>query len=484
MAIINQVSSLDPAPAQGSLQKAIYQSGVFPSVGKPQISGIAAGMGWSWSDVPTLGRATVDLIGEVAPQSGMNTTDMTLAYQLSGFASAVNALTWASGIGRNLESIDRASALGDRRGALLGRLSLLTNLSGVCAGLSLGVGFRVCSIASAIHGSSAPSLLGRVTYGFLFAGLVLFSVINTLITALCSISLYEGKKLQKRLDACATPAEKITLLQKKLQVDPAKIQEKIEKAKKEGSYAKLLTEASNAGKNGIRQLLKEIGVENVSDARLNKMLLDIFREPAALVQNFLDLKLATKKQEKLSRVLGSSALEKIRSGNAGVIEEINAAFKLGDKEFAVNLFTLTLSSASLIAAIVLTGGVGVLIGTLLMVASSITMLALDCYYFNKSLAEDCPGPHDKKLIAISTLTCVATLVTFVALNALGVVSFGAVPLIAALVLGTLWLSYNAYTWHAITQKEAQIKKDPQADEREKAAASQALRNAFKPYLVQ
>ncbi|NGX27809.1 MAG: hypothetical protein K940chlam6_01747, partial [Chlamydiae bacterium] len=339
------------------------------------------------------------------------------------------------------------------------------------AGASFGT-FRVLSIIDTVREIQPGSLLGRVSYGFAMAGLSFYSLFFAFLSVTFGIQLFEGYKLKNKLNRAEDFVEKMEILQKKLQVQPDKVYEKL--MQKHGSDAAvrkvLIDEAYDAGKENLRKVLKELNIKDVSDEKLKKVMLSgTGIDEEKLMQTGLKMKVQKtqlKKQAKMGRILNSAGVEAMQKLQSETT--LAKRVKLGDKtaiananklvnvikeanqkkitEAAVVISVLIFGIVTLTAAMVFTGGTSLLVSDTLMLLFTIVMTLVDGYYLLQSYREERPAPHDKKMLLLSSVLGLTSLLMMMGLGASGVLSVGVVPLVIALVLTGLWLGQNGVTW--------------------------------------
>lgn len=438
------------APAGKDLYRLIFNQNFENKDFKPLISG---NISYEIQNITSLQRAGTDLIQSTDPallgSIGFTGPAASVTYQAFGTSSLLNAVIWGLQMPSSFNQIAFSDKIGDKRQALTGRISVVKNAVGITAALSLSGGFRVTSIMGAAQGATPSSLLGRLSFGFVTAGLVLYSIFFALISIVVGISIYEGEKLRKDLT--------LEKLVRKLTVDPAKI-----KGKFKG--AELEKEALSVGMQQLKALSKELGIK-ADDKVFEGALIQLAGGKDKLEEIGLALKLAQiqcKKEQKLLRTVGKECFDEIQklvngkldsNAQALLVDKVRASLNSNLRMNIIVLAVCLLSIAALVAGIVCTAGVPLIIASVLMVASTLAMIGLDGYCFKMSLEGEQPATHDKKAIVFSTVVCIAAVVTLVALHVFGIVTFGVGPLVVALVLAGMWLGYNYYVWNKLDEKE-------------------------------
>lgn len=483
---------------QQILQKALFARGAaLPQIGAPTLSGHTINSTFVVSDYTTIYRSTEDFIMsclDLFPSHSLgwlknmfSGKDAAIVYSAFGLSSGLNAILGAVQLKRDFENIAFSDAITDSKGSLMGRASVVKDGALIGGGLSFAA-FRSLSILDTVKGITpglgSASLTGRATYGMLFVGIILYSIFFAFFAVIAGLKMHEGAKFKGKLKNAKNLQEQIDILQKKLNVDPKSVLAKLEK--KHGSEAArkiLIEEAMASGKEGLQAVMKELGLEELSEDKL-KALLDksinaVFsgrNVEEKLVQVGLSLKVQKaelKKQSKLGRILTKEALAAMHelksdtnlSGRIGkadakaiargeaLVEAIQkgAASKL--KENAVLLAVFVFGIIALAGVLAFTGGAGLLVASALMLLFSLVSLAVDGYYLAQSYKAEKPGSGDKKMLIASTVLAVATILIIAALVASGVFTMGTFPMIAALVLAVLWLGQNGMTWAVMNRNE-------------------------------
>ncbi len=395
-----------------------------------------------------------------------------LSSHIFGGTLGVNGLGNLVNIPANCRQIAYAKKIGDRRAVQLGGLSLAANVLSTISAISIGGGFRIASIVSLMKG--APSLYGRVSNGFLFAGLSLFSIWNIILLAMSGLQIYEGYKWKKLVNRKEqNVAQKIQLLRKKLELGSEEYIEKLMKRSDEYKN-QLEKEAIKTGIAKLRYIVQSLGI-SIKEEELLEILQNLLSEEGEFqigeeTLNFIqkigfDLKLEAvnkKREDKLMRVIGNNKvlLEKIRSGEA-TEDTIEAIAKEIKRTILINTLSipiLVLSIGAMVIGMVCTGGIGVLVGAILMGVCSLGLLALDMYCFNRALKNDQPTLYNKKQVVISTVATIISFAAIIALQIAGVISLGIVPLTILVAVTLFWILYNVYTWHILSKHQSKIEK--------------------------
>ena len=155
--------------------------------------------------------------------------DAALVYQVSGFASGLGAVVGSVQIKRDFESIAISDSIRDTKGSLLGRISVVKNaaLIGGAAGISVFRGLAMFDAVKNISPSlSSASLVGRVTYGALIVGIVLYAVFFLFLAVGAALKIYEGVKLQNKLEGKEL-SEQLKVLERIAKADPENVRQNL-----------------------------------------------------------------------------------------------------------------------------------------------------------------------------------------------------------------------------------------------------------------
>lgn len=504
---------LGTTPAQELYQTVTKKSCLIPKQASPLLSGLSQGSVYMITDITATYRASFDVAGLLVDQfpnisfglfhTILKQEGILPGYHSFGLGTALNAILGIVGMKHDLAQINRSQNIGDRFEVLKSRVSLVKDTFYASTGVIFGTFRPLAILASirkeAISGFNAPTLLGRVAFGFVFVGILVYAVCFLLSMIVQGLSIWEISGLKDKLNKANSVKEKLEILQRKLYVDSNKVRSKLlqEYQKLAGgksgeqSLQKMLTnEGLRAGKETIKELLKQVNIPLPNEEKLEAILKsilsfnrkDVHKQLADLGLQVCIGKTAAKKQAKIQRILGDktfteicktntqtslhSLINRIGKGNATALEkgkEITAQMK---KAMASNI---RLNSAiigydligigTMIIAVVLTGGVGLIISSIAMLAFNILSLGIDGYFFKQSFQGETPAAYDKKLLIVSTILCLISFFSVVALSATGVISMGIIPVAIMLVLSALWLGQNGVTWSALNrlEKEEKIK---------------------------
>lgn len=481
------VPSDDLSPAK-ELQDEMFAHGpALPGKAVPALSGLSMGSVFMASDYTSLYRSfqdTAECFKEFAPF--FDTKGIALGYHAFGSASGINTLIGLVQMKRDFENLAYTDAIGDKNGSLMNRLSLAKGGILTGAGVSFAI-FRPVSMAAAIKEASATSLLGRVGYGALFAGLSFYAIFFAIFSVIFGIKLHEGSKFEGELAKAEGLEGQIEVLQKKIGVEPkAVLKRLVEKTgSEEAARDALIDEAFDGAKAGIKSLMKELGILPGTDESMRRMVKRIVaascegksqEEIEELVQAELMVmglqmkvqKESLKNESELSRLLGGEgmeALKELASGRVSIedpdgrekvealVEKVRAANKSNMKETSVVLAVFVAGVVAMILPLILVSGPGLVVSSVVMLLFSVVMTGVDGFYLLQSYKGERPAEHDKKMLIFSSLVGLASLLSVVALGFSGVVTLGTFPMVFSLTLVALWLAQNGATWVVMQRNE-------------------------------
>ena len=420
-----------------------------------------------------------------------STKDMALGYHAFGTATGINMITGIAHMREHFDNFSFANAIGDTRGSLLGKVSFAESAALFGSGVSFA-GFRPLGIFTSIKNIShstfeVPTLIGRITHGFLFMGMIFYTFLFSLATVVFGIKIHEGINFKNTMKEAQGLSEKLESLQKKQKVDPDKILEKLHKkhgGSKELVEKQLISEAFSSGTKGLKDLLKELGLEKVSNEKLKNVVNQIISKTDGeakqseeyLMQIGLQMRARRaqlKKEAKLDRILGKGLQElksvssldallgRIRKGEKGAIaqgeallEKIEAASRNRLNKNIFMLVMMIIAVVGIVASIILsTGGIGILAAAILLLVFSVVMMGVDGYDLLQSYKEERPAKYDKKLLLFTCVVGICSLMTVTLLASLGVVTMGIFPMILSGILASAWLGQCGVTWAVMSRNE-------------------------------
>lgn len=456
------------------------------------VSGIAIGSIFMTSDYTSLYRSFEDVTRGILAQYPhdfawlgklLSSKHLAVGYQTFGSVTGINFLI---GLSKMIHSYSRQkynAAIGDKTGLLLNRIGSIEGASLGVAGLSF-ITFRILSIIGKVEDGKAGQLLTRIAPNLAMTGLASYGLFFGLLSTIFGVKFWEGCTFKRKLGNAKSLVEKIEVLQRMGEADPLKIYEKLVKkyGSEEEAKKHLIDEAYTIAEANLSGILKELNIDAPKES-LKEVLESLLAsgKNGASPKDILVMlglkarvhKIELKKQAKLSRILGSvgfSALkeagplsqlaDKIRAGDADAIkkgEGLVAAIKAGNKktltETGLVLGVLLFGMVAMIAAIVLTGGIGLIVSSGIMLTFGLLMTAVDGYYLHQSYKEEAPAAHDKKMLIVSSVLAVASFLLMIGLGAAGVMTFGILPMIISSMLTILWLGQNAVSWHVMNRNQ-------------------------------
>ncbi len=480
----------DPRPHE-VLRKALFEQGpALPKVDASPMSGLSKGSVFVVSDFTSLYRSTEDLAKSVwsvfpnAPLSWMKGAvsgrDMAIGYQAFGSLTGVNAVLGYVGMYGGLQNLAYAKAINDQQGVLLERITVLKGGSLMGAGVTYGA-FRPLSIAARLAHGEATSILNGIAGSMAIAGSGFYSLFFGLLAMSSSLQIVESSSFQARLEEAESFEDKLQVLVKALDAAPDQIK---------ASDEKLKNEALKSGKKDLKKALKELGISNVPREKLQGLLLKVIEESVGgwtsasrqkNVQNELMKiglsmrvqKLEKKQEAKMQRILSSKGfaalkalkntpglLARVERGDKAAIEQARALFQVVEvglksrfRENTALTAACLLGVVAMVLGVTITGGVPLIAATAVMLALSISMLAVDGYFLFQSFQNERPANHDKAVLITSTVIGLISLIGMVALSLTGVVTMGTFPLVVSLALTSIWMIQNGVTLGVMKRNE-------------------------------
>lgn len=491
------------------LEKALLAGGALFNKKDPIFSGHSLGTTFLVSDYTSLYHSFEDLglsIQAFFPNNPMHgflshfqSKDMMIGSHTFGSVTGVNAIIGLVEMFHLRCGIQFANQIGDKRGSLMGKVGLLQEASLGVTGISGGA-FRVLSTVGTIKDVQVGSLMNRVSDGLVLIGIVFYALFFAFLSAVTGIRAYEGSQFKKKLRGADGLAEKIEVLQKKSSADAKKVYEK--ELARFGSEAKLkselIEEGYKAGAENLKKALKELGHEKISDEKLREMIHSSLEESVggwtsagiqtrveeSLKQLGLEAKVEKvqrKKEEKMDRILSQSGLKalnkikndhnlvsRIQKGDKEAIEKGKKLAKIvkksNQKKLTESAALIAISIIGILvmgASIVLTGGLGLIVASAILLVFSGLMTGIDGYFLYQSYKGELLAQHDKKLLIVSSILGLSSFLTMAALGLSGVVSMGTVPIIIALVLAAMWIGQNGATFAMMNRNQRRDEeKDP------------------------
>lgn len=417
--------------------------------------------------------------------------NMMNTYQSYGSQTGINLI---SGIIKAIQAISTlqfAQMIGDRRAVFAGQVGLVESVSQAATGVA-GAGQRGLTIAQAVEKASSSSVIGRLSQGFSWVGLIFYSIYFAVLGINFGVKAHESNCFMQKLAKKETLLEKVQFLHEKMTVDPVKVRAKL--LKKYGSEervsAHLREVAFESAKCNLKQLLADLNITGVSDEQMDQMIQESLQSHARgfslastdkKIQSYLESrglayhleKTKIKKEAKLSRVLNTKGLQALEgAGNlAALIERLKTnqpdptaeAKDLIDKvtssnarvfkEATIISALMFFGVAAMIASIVISSGLSLVVLSAILLVFGLTMTAIDGYFVYKSYQDEKRAPHDKMMLSISSLFAIGSFATIVALGVSGVISFGIAPIIVAGILMAVWLAQNGISYWVLKRNE-------------------------------
>ncbi|MCI0382618.1 MAG: hypothetical protein L0207_06180 [Chlamydiae bacterium] len=400
---------------------------------------------------------------------------------LMGLTTPINFVIGAVQAQDAYKNLVVSKKIGDAKGVLLSKVNLATRTS-----LALGGGAylpnRVLGIISSIQHLPTTSLIGRITSAFGQAGLAFFSCFYFILAVMKGIQTVHNSQLRAKLDAIKEIKDKSRFLMKRLTVDREELVQKFLDKKATKKYGKkfnelevdeqkvvgdlidqeLIKEAKEELNQLCRSVAKEFGEKSLSKKEVAKFITDSISKED-LIAIGLELRVKNKglkKEVKMSRLISPEmvAILKKHLDYPEKIEELIPQIEQDLKaEFKKNIWVIILLVISTIALFPLFFTIGGTVGLIITIVSTLVVILSQFYLDGDGLRKDYANPKanstDKKMILFTTAVCILSLATAATLLALGIPTFGIVPLISMLIMSTIWLGLNGYSWYKIKKSE-------------------------------
>lgn len=442
-------------------------------------------------------RVTVDLLSSIFaefPSSfGAGFTDlfsrpdMGVVYHANGIQTGLNTAFGVAQIFEKVQATAFSDAIDDTKGTVMNGASVVNGGALMSAGVSFAA-FRAFSLAAILE--PAKALLGRISTAFVYAGLAFYAIYFAIASFISGFKLFEGLKFQHKLNKSDDLEGQVRALQKMIGVkDPAAIINKLINKMGPGASQELIKEALNKGKDSLRAVMNALEMDALSEDDLEKILLKVFdpsqdlditKLPEKIETQLLSYGLAQKvklaeikKEQKMQRILDKAGFdamlvlkndpklaERVTLGDKdaikkaqGLVETIKAGntSKLNENALLFGLFVLGV--VAMVAAFPFGGPIFLIFAAALMVGFSLIGTGVDFYYLIQSYKGEAPVKHDKKMVIASMVLGVISLAITLGLMLSGVVSFGIVPLIIAIVFFIICMSQNGATLAIMNQIE-------------------------------
>ncbi len=484
-----QVASLgkgprnESSPSQDAI-KAIFSKAVVAPASQPEYSGIAIGAQYVNSDLTWLFRSGIDLansLGNTALSHFLS--HFTMFSEAMGYTSSGNSVIGLIEAKKHYDKMQAAAAVGDSFGEKAAQVSFLWALTQAAGGFAYAL-FRPLAIASTLAGVSAagftaPTLLGRATYGAGAIGNGIFAVFYGLLSVISGMHLYKSAQFKAKLNACPTDKDKMALLEKRLFIGPADVN----KIRNKFTAEELKEEALASGSKMWRALVREMEKSpqwtgpHLSTKECRAMLENLFKDKDNELINagiFFKLqKLQAKKEMKMSRAMGGEAVKllqeaykngplsnRLESANPtirtaaettakAILDKIKEAAgsneRLQTALFILGIVGLVVS----VLGFIFTGGVGAIVVAAISLALCIYMMSIDIYCLHQDIKAGNVGRRDTMMLFVSSILATLSFMATVVLTAL--VSGGFVPLIVAAIVLVGLLATNGATYAKIEE---------------------------------
>lgn len=159
-------------------------------------------------------------------------------------------------------------------------------------------------------------------------------------------------------------------------------------------------------------------------------------------------KLLKKKEAFIKRVTDDKCLEMIRNNDPGALEAVQKKLKENTILTSISMGFSTTSVVVSIAACIFVAPTAVVIIAALGVVLTGAMFIFEAYQLLQQFMEQEPGRFDKLWIAFSTITAVG------AFALVCLFETGLIPIIAAALVGVVWMGINAACYFNLTQKNS------------------------------
>jgi len=465
MAVALPRASTETDPLRGSLCSAFQQGeSVLPS-SDSRYCGTTANTLFVNGDLTTGFRAANDtLAANILKDVPVGKVDIGL-YQATGLASAIYIIfgpLWAM---NGLDQAHRAKEIGDTEGIIEGSLNTVLGGAFTLGGGALGT-FRALSIADQFVKNPTLAMAGATTATFV-GGISAYTVAFFAFIGLFGKDAYRGYQFEKELERAA---DKVTFLKKKFNGSG----EETTLAKD-----KLQLIGFNLSKAIFKHRMKELGIDEVTDDKLKKMVNIYLKERCSdessvenelekLGKAVLNARAQEKREAALKRVMSSEALQAIKEIDQAddadaqvkfVEASVNNKKRLNFAIFAVSVITLVPLGLYLAIGVGCTLAVVGTAAAISMLVSAAGMFVIDYFYGYKAHCDkDRPGVWDRPLIYFSQGLAAVSLLGMVVISIVTGVAIGPIGYVAIGVT-LLWMYQNERTRRAINacEREYRIK---------------------------
>ncbi len=410
------------------------------------------------------------------------------ALSIAGITTAFSMGNGANAALVNIQQAFKAAEIDDYHGLADRILNGVGGIVQATAGTAY-LGIRVASVAANVlpTNTTLPAVANILGY----IGNGLFSILYLLFAITSGLKLYQGAKLRNKVTAQGDSSAQLQYLQNRVHVTGGNALSHLAKKWKEADLAKLVND-SGMSKAELQDLFaearkvtggvgeKEVFMDCLKEAALKKHLekeavgqlvkefkglnkptvdLETFARSVYSVEDLTRIgldreigKMQARREAKLSRLVGAMGLQKIKEcdlTNAAKVQEVMTDVHGGmDKTRNINIALLAVSivaAVAMVAACILTGGVGAIVITAILFAVSLAFIGIDGYFLHQAMKNGEPGINDKKLLMISAVASLVMMGTAFAITS--ALSLGIIPLVIAGVIGLVWLGVTLYAIH-------------------------------------
>ncbi len=343
-------------------------------------------------------------------------TENPVALNALGFTTGFSLVSGGLNVGDAIKEIQTAGKISDTVGKTLGNLKVVNGVV-LASGGAMFIPVRALSIAALFTSSKIVTTLAGVLGSL---GGACFNVVFIIAAIGIGIRLNEQRLFRKELNS---------ILQNPNLPEA-------ERPIKALEYLKKLATVSPEEKEDIRQeIMAQAEFRELNPGQLSAKV----EEKAHL--------LLLKKEAYLKRLSNEDCITQIRqkgpSDATSVVEAVQKKSKEKIILSAIAMALLIIGLAVTVASFIFTGPVGVLVTAALGCATSLGWILVDGYgLINEFKATD-PGRYDKLWIFISTVIAV------VSVSLVFFLSGGIAPIIAAAVVGAIWLAINAACYYRL-----------------------------------
>jgi hypothetical protein len=343
-------------------------------------------------------------------------TESPAALAALGFTTGFNLFSGALNVHTAIKEVRTAEKVNDTAGKTLAQLKLVKGTAQAIGG-AVYIPVRALSLAALSTSAKAVSVMAGALGSI---GSACFNIVSILAGISIGLKLHDQRLFRKELDAILQDPN-LTEQQR-----PAKALEHLKK----------LATVSTQEKEEIR---RELRAQPENQALSSQQLDAKVEEKSSL--------LLQKKEAHLKRLIDGESIKQIREkGPAEAKEVIEAVQKASLKKVVLSSIAMALIAIGLVvtaAAFIFTGPIGIIVGAAVSLATSVAWFLYDGYGLIKEFQETAPGRFDKLAILISSIVAV------IAVSLVFFLSGGLAPIIAASIVGALWLAINGACYYRL-----------------------------------